>query len=137
MAIMAVFDLEAEQLDALNAFINSLIDKEAYIQYPPGVPRSTKVLMLLRVLYGLRCLPMLWQQELGKVLIELGLKKCLEEPCLYFGEHILIFFFMDDIVILYKCKYKAEIEKFRDNLSKQFPMRHLGKLKWFLGVRIV
>jgi hypothetical protein len=59
MAIIAVFDLEAEQLDALNAFINSLIDKEAYIQYPPGVPRSIKVLMLLRALYGLRHLPML------------------------------------------------------------------------------
>jgi hypothetical protein len=70
MAIMAVFDLEAEQLDALNAFINSLIDKEAYIQHLPGVPRSTKVLMLLQVLYRLRCLPMLWQQELGKVLTE-------------------------------------------------------------------
>jgi hypothetical protein len=60
MAIMAVFDLEAEQLDALNAFINSLIDEEAYIQYLPGVPRSTKVLMLLRALYGLRCSLMLW-----------------------------------------------------------------------------
>ena len=55
MAIMAVFDLDAEHLDALNAFINSLIDEEAYVQYPPGVhrstkpgvPRSTKVLMLL------------------------------------------------------------------------------------------
>jgi hypothetical protein len=31
MAIMVVFDLEAEQLDALNAFINNLINEEAYI----------------------------------------------------------------------------------------------------------
>jgi hypothetical protein len=80
---------------------------------------------------------MLWQQELGKVLTELGLKKCFEELCLYFGEHILVFFFMDDIVILYKYKHKAEIEKFRDNISKQFLIRYLGELKWFLGVRII
>ena len=44
---------------------------------------------------------------------------------------------MDDIVILYKREYKAEMERFRDDLSKRFPMRNLGELKWFLGVRVI
>ena len=66
MAIMTVFDLDTEHPDALNAFINSLIDKEAYIQYPPGVPRSAKVFMLLRTLYGLRRSPMLLAARIRK-----------------------------------------------------------------------
>ena len=31
MAIMTVFDLDTEHLNALNAFINSLINEEAYV----------------------------------------------------------------------------------------------------------
>ena len=59
IAIMSVFDLNAKHLDALNALISSPINKEAYIQYPPGVPKNTKVLMLLQTLYRLRRLRIL------------------------------------------------------------------------------
>jgi hypothetical protein len=104
----------------LDAFINSLINEKAYIQYPPGVPKSTKVVLFLRALYGLRHSPMLWQQELGKVLTELGPKKCFEEPCLYFGEHILVFF-VDEIVIPYKREYKTEMEKIQRQHIQTIP----------------
>jgi hypothetical protein len=36
LALMAAFDLESMQYDAINAFINSEIDEDVYIEYPPG-----------------------------------------------------------------------------------------------------
>ena len=35
-ALIAVFDLDAIQLDAINAFINSLLDEVVYCELPPG-----------------------------------------------------------------------------------------------------
>jgi hypothetical protein len=36
IAIMAANDLEAKQLDTINAFVNSILDKEVYCKCPPG-----------------------------------------------------------------------------------------------------
>ncbi len=36
MAIMAVFDLEAHQYDAVNVFTNSLLDEVVYCSCPEG-----------------------------------------------------------------------------------------------------
>jgi hypothetical protein len=36
VAIAAKFDLEARQLDAVNAFTNSPIDEEVYVTFPEG-----------------------------------------------------------------------------------------------------
>jgi hypothetical protein len=44
MAIIAIFDFETEQLDAINAFINSLINELVYIKFPPGFGKKGKAL---------------------------------------------------------------------------------------------
>jgi hypothetical protein len=36
LALIAAFDLETLQLDAVNAFLNSLLNEEVYVSYPPG-----------------------------------------------------------------------------------------------------
>jgi hypothetical protein len=137
MAILAVFDLEAYQLDAINAFVNSLIDEEVYIRFPPGFGRQGLVLRLLRALYGLRRSPRLWQLELGKTLIKLGLKQSNEESCLYSNEHLTVIFFVDDVVIIYHKDKRQQMENFKAKLMELYPMREIGDLKWFLGIRII
>ena len=55
MAIVAVFDLETRQYDAVNAFANSPIDEPTYCKVPEGWEGSgTILLLLLRALYGLK-----------------------------------------------------------------------------------
>jgi hypothetical protein len=44
MAIVAIFDFETEQLDAINAFINSLINELVYIKFLPGFGKKGKAL---------------------------------------------------------------------------------------------
>jgi hypothetical protein len=53
-AVIAAFDLDVWQGDAVNAFANSLIDKVIYIKCPDGFTIKGKCLLLRRALYGLR-----------------------------------------------------------------------------------
>ncbi|KAJ6436596.1 hypothetical protein O9K51_10838 [Purpureocillium lavendulum] len=50
MAITAKFDMETRQLDAINAFTNSVLDEDVYVQFPDGYRRRGWVLKLLRAL---------------------------------------------------------------------------------------
>jgi hypothetical protein len=66
MAIIAYFDLETVQLDAVNAFANSHLDELVYTEYPEGFEEYGRILRLLRALYGLRRSPLLWLRELSR-----------------------------------------------------------------------
>jgi Reverse transcriptase (RNA-dependent DNA polymerase) len=46
MAIAAYFDLEAIQLDAVNAFLNSPLDKTIYCEFPEGFKQPGLCLLL-------------------------------------------------------------------------------------------
>ena len=50
-AIIAAFDLDVWQGDAVNAFANSLIDEIVYIKCPDGFTIKGKCLLLRRALY--------------------------------------------------------------------------------------
>src|SRR5947209_15490312 len=54
MAIAAAYNLEAKQLDAVNAFVNSLMDEEVYCECSPGYEHLGPCLQVLWALYGLR-----------------------------------------------------------------------------------
>lgn len=53
-AVIAAFDLDVWQGDAVNAFANSLIDEIIYTMCPGGFTIKGKCLLLGRALYGLR-----------------------------------------------------------------------------------
>ena len=59
MAIIGAFDLECDQMDAINAFIDAPIKEDVYVQWPPGYKKRNTVLKLRRALYGLRVSPKL------------------------------------------------------------------------------
>jgi hypothetical protein len=136
IALAARWDLEIRQLDAVNAFPNSELDEEVYVELPDGFKISGKVGRLLRALYGLRRSPLLWQKLLSGALTELGLQAGQEEPCLFLDNHLIVFFFVDDIAYMYRACDQAIADEFRDNLATRFKIRDLGELRWFLGIRV-
>src|ERR1700733_10932347 len=81
--------------------MNSKIDKEVYIKLPPGYTEKGSVLKLERALYGLRRSPLLWQKELTKTLQELGFNPLPYKPCCFIREGVIIFFYVDDIMVAY------------------------------------
>jgi hypothetical protein len=137
MGITAVFDLEAVQLDAINAFINGTLDEEVYTRMPEGFQAPGKVFRLIRALYGLRRSPLIWLQEFSRTLTALGLTQVPESQCLFTNGRLLVFFYVDDVVILYHRTHQAEFQAFKDKLLRTYDFKDLGKLKWFLGIRII
>ncbi|KAM4066269.1 reverse transcriptase (RNA-dependent DNA polymerase) [Hirsutella rhossiliensis] len=100
MAIAAEFDLELDQMDAVNAFINCPLEEEevVYMRLPPGFQKPGKVLRLRKALYGLRRSPLLWQQHLTGSLEALGFTKVPQEPYIMQKGKITVFFYVDDII---------------------------------------
>jgi hypothetical protein len=137
MALAARWDLQLKQLDAVNAFPNSPLDEEVYVELPDGFKHPGMIGRLLRALYGLRRSPLLWQRLLSTTLTDLGLKCAHEEPCLFVNDWLIVFFFVDDIVYMFRDSDQDRATEFCQQLTSKFKMRDLGNLRWFLGIRIV
>ena len=137
MSLVAAFDLETAQLDSVNAFLNSSLDEEIYCELPEGFNEEGHCLRLKRALYGLRRSPILWQQEFSGTLKNLGLKQIPEEPCLFTNGRIIVFFYVDDIVLLARKEFRDEMLRLKAELMKKYEMRDLGELQWFLNIRVI
>jgi len=102
MAITVRFNLELKQYDVVNAFVNAQLEDTIYIRMPPGHKNPGKILQLQKALYGLRQLLLLWQKELTSTLLALGFQTILHEPYILIKGGILIFFYVDDIILAYR-----------------------------------
>lgn len=137
MAIAARFDLELVQYDAVNAFVNAKIDSDIFMKMPPGYRKPGKILKLQRALYGLRASPLLWQKELTGTLESLGFRKIPHEPCCMMKNGIIIFFYVDDIVLAYKRGSENEMKQITNQLQQKYRLSGGNPLQWFLGVEVL
>ena len=128
MAITAAYDLEIVQLDAINAFLNAPIDKETIIHYPEGYKKPGQVLRLLRALYGLKQSPLLWYKDLTATLKELGLLEVPDANYLLTNHYLTVFFYVDDIIILYHSKDSEQFESFLQRLQQRYRLRRLQRV---------
>jgi len=55
-------------------------------------------------LYRLKVLLLLWYKELTSTLAEFGLKPVLGTNCLYTNGRLIVFFYVDDIAVLFAKK---------------------------------
>lgn len=136
MAVVTAFDLETRQYDAVNAFANSEIDEPTYCKPPEGWNGAPVLFLLLRALYGLKQSPALWYRHLSKTLNDLGLEQVPGIECLFICDYMLLFFFVDDIALIYDRRYTPQVEEFQAKFFKIYEMRYLGQIEWFLGIRI-
>jgi transposase InsO family protein len=137
MAIAAYFGLEAYQWDIQNAFVNADMDEEVFVEFPDGFKQQNRAILLQKALYGLRRSPRLWQKDFVATLAALGLKQASEDSCVFSNEYIVLLVFVDDIIAFCQPEDGEYLVNFRENLSQKYPMRNLGLLNWFLGVRII
>jgi len=137
MAIVTAFGMSTRQYDAVNAFANSDIDEPTFCKTPEGWNgQSGMLLQLLKALYGLKQSPSLWYKHLSATLIELGLEPVSGIECLFTNDYMLVFFYVDDIAVLYYPRYIKQVDAFEKRLFAAYEMRNLGELEWFLGIRI-
>jgi len=88
----------------VNVFINAKLSKPVYCYCLEGFGQDGYVLELLMALYGLKISPLLWYKELTSILAKFGLKLVLGTNCLFTNGQLIIFFYVDDIAVLFAKK---------------------------------
>ena len=137
MAIAANFDLELKQYDVTNAFVHAAIDREIYMRMPHGCRKPGTVLKVNKALYGLRISPVLWQKEFTSTLKKLGFQSVTHEPCCLIKDGIIIFFYVDDIILAYSKQKETEAQQAMQHLRDKYSITGGDCLQWFLGVEVI
>ncbi|EED11464.1 hypothetical protein TSTA_007540 [Talaromyces stipitatus ATCC 10500] len=132
MAIAARFNLELKQYNAVNAFVNAILDEEMFIRMAPRYREPGKIYQLNKALYGLRRSPLLWQKELTSTLTKLGFKAVPHELCCILKSGIILFFYVDNIVVTYKKSHQLEADSVMNQLRAKYKISGGGDLEWFL-----
>eukprot|EP00833_Pecoramyces_ruminatium_P002112 jgi/Orpsp1_1/1176144/evm.model.c7180000056545.1 len=68
------------QMDIKTAYLNAKLDEEIYMEMPEGM-KQKGYCKLNRALYGLKQSGRMWNETLNKVLLKLGFKRFLSDPC--------------------------------------------------------
>jgi reverse transcriptase-like protein len=137
VATAAHFDLDMVQYDVVNAFVNAKLPFRVHMRHPHGYAKQGKHLRLLRALYGLRASPLLWQQDLTATLKKLGFEQLAHEPCCFKQQGILLFVYVDDIVVASPKGKRALVQDLMAKLAKTYELSGGGPLEWFLGIRVL
>lgn len=154
LAVAAIMDWYTEHMDVSNAFLHGDLEETVYMKFPQGYTgigsriyknkpganssHSSFVLKLLKSLYGLKQAPRQWFSKLSKTLINLGFKQSKSDYSLFTKitstDTTVILIYVDDLMI---CgSNQAAIQHIQSMLSSVFHMKHLGPLRYFLGIEV-
>jgi hypothetical protein len=128
------------QMDVKNTFLNEIIEEEVYIEQPEGFEtfdRESHVCRLKRALYGLKQAPRAWYTWIDNYFTGLGFTKSEVDANLYQivveGKILIIVIYVDDLILIGD---EHLIHSCKEDLAKEFKMKDLGLLHYFLGLEI-
>jgi len=75
-----------------------------------------------------------WYFRIPNFLKSIGFKICSKEPCLLVKDEVLLFVYVDDILVM--SKTKQSYGRFRDLLKTECKIKELGKPEHILSVRV-
>jgi hypothetical protein len=123
------------QMDVKTAFINGVIEKEAYIEKPQGFEveyRKSHVCKLKKALYGLKQALRAWYGQIDSFLTNLGFTKSKVDSNLYFkvmnDEPVILLLYVDGLFLTGEEKLIIECKK---RLASEFEMKDLGLMHYF------
>jgi hypothetical protein len=137
LAAVAAEDLECSQYDIKNAFTESHLKEEIYLEPPKGITvKKGRVWKALRSLYGLKQAARDWNRLIKKELLRWGFVQSLADPCMFVHSEnsIRLLVYVDDIVAA--AKKQGELDWFYAKLSDRFSAKNLGEINKILGARI-
>ncbi|KAG0160097.1 hypothetical protein PDIDSM_7624 [Penicillium digitatum] len=118
-ALVAAFDLDMRQRDVVTAFLNSSLQSETYTKCPQDSNGGTAGCSQV---FG--C-----PQGYGN-------RKQHEDPCIFTTNGIIVFFYVDDIIIVNHPNFAKQATKLDQDLKKEWEMRELDAT-WFLNICIL
>ncbi len=141
IALSVQYGLNLHQVDVTTAFLNGTLEEEVYMRQPVGFVSQGEeelVCKLKKSIYGLKQSPRCWNVALDTQVKSMGFIQSKNDPCIYFknigGEMFYMGVFVDDIVLAGKTE--RDLKGVKTTLSRKFEIKDLGKLNYFLGVKV-
>lgn len=129
------------QLDVKNAFLYGELDRDIFMEQPPGFVSKkfpSHVCRLKKALYGLKQAPRAWYGKIAQYLDFCGFKSSSADPSLFIKKTstvcTLLLLYVDDMIIT--GDNSLEISCLQDALFVRFEMKSLGEAHYFLGLEI-
>ncbi|KAI3700093.1 hypothetical protein L2E82_44709 [Cichorium intybus] len=128
-------------MDVKCAFLHGEIDRDVYIQQPPGFEDPqfpNHSFKLQKAVYGLKQAPRAWYSTLSTFLEESGFKRGSIDQTLFrkiLNKHLLIVQIYDDDIIFGSTDESLSI-KFVDLMKSKFEMSMIGEMTTFLGLQV-
>ena len=135
MWISVFFGLTCTQLDIKTAFLYGTLDKEIYMEPPPGYEHIGPVL-LKKTLYGLRQSPKIWYSTLIHEFHSLGFRETISDSCVFYHptKRFYILIWVDDIILCTKNEqHRTEVVT---HLKSKFDLKDMGLLRHFVGLQV-
>ena len=141
LSLAAHYNWQLLHYDVKNAFLHGDLDEEIYMNIPLGFEGNTgnKVCKLKKALYGLKQSPIAWFGRCAKVMKEFGYKQSQGDHTLFIKHSvargvIVLLVYVDDIIMT--GNDEREKHEVKQKLVKEFEIKELGKLKYFLGIEV-
>jgi hypothetical protein len=139
-SIKAVMGWKIHQMDVKTAFLNGLIQEDAYIEQLLGFEvheRESHVCRLKKALYGMKQAPRAWYSRIDAYLQQLGFEKSEADPNLYYivvGEDpLILLLYLDDLFITRAVRL---INSCKESLVSEFEMTDIRLMHYFLGLEV-
>ena len=140
-ALTTGLNLEMHHLDIETTFLHGDLDEDIYMEQPPYFvdPQFPKyVCKLKKSLYNLKQSPRMWHLKLHNYLTSIGFVCLQAEPNLYICKEDSFFttigVYVDDIPIA--SNSTSHMKKAINQLKEKFPVKDLGSLEYFLGIKV-
>ncbi|CAL8997528.1 unnamed protein product [Prunus brigantina] len=142
ISLAANLDWPLHQFDVKNAFLHGDLEEEVYMDPPPGCNLSSEskhyVCKLKKSLYGLKQSPRAWFGRLTKSMRAFGYKQSNFDHTLFLkhkeNKITTLIVYVDDMIVT--GDDPDERKALQEYLSKEFEMKDLGTLKYFLGIEV-
>src|SRR5438034_2940674 len=137
-AIAAREKMSIHMMDAQNAYLNSDLDKEVYMEVPEGVENaegSGSVCLLLKSLYGLKQSANLWNKRITSTVRSFGFEPITAEPSIFIDKRgVIIALYVDDLLIF--AKNESDVERVKRLVKNKHIMKDMGEVSKILGIHV-
>jgi hypothetical protein len=88
-----------------------------------------KYLLFNKTFYNLVQVPRFWFKNFSNIFLSIGFKQILDIPCFFISRIIIVFFYINNIVVFNRKKNKIITKKFKADLYQKYKLKDKEKLK--------